>query len=429
MKASKLWQFDSQSEKYVFVGIVALYFMLFIARLVSGNFYLVDSYEYIEVAKKIQDFTFIEHQNKFTIFAKRPLVYPLFLSLLVQFYPMVVLLVQSVVGCISFFFLFRGIKAFGGKPNKSFLMFVIFTPSIVIYSQLFMSEWLLFFFLCALFYLLSQKKFSSKNFALIQLITLFLAFTKPVFYPLIYVNILFFGYYLIKIKKFSLWLFVPIIALQSYLNFNERLSGYRYFSTIENINLINYNLYYFKSTTQSAAVADKWKQSIYTPAYEEMDARQQNDYLKNIAFEELKSNSVSYVGYHTLTAIRGVFDPGRFDLMTFFREEDGNQGFLEILSGNKPLSQLFTTPYAYVYLLLVPIGIVNMIKVFFAIKFLLCQKLDIKLYYLLTLFCLYILLTGPVNCSRYMMPLQGILIVFAVLGTQTTWQNPYKVKS
>lgn len=426
MKVSKLWQFDSQSEKHIFIGIVSLYIILFIARLISGNFYLADSHEYIAVAKKIQEFTFFEQQNTVTIFAKRPLVYPFFLSLFIQFYPVVVLFIQSVIGCVSFFFLFRVIKDFGGKPNKSFLVFIILTPSVIIYSQLFMSEWLLFFFLCTLFYLLSRKKFSHQNFALIQLITLFLAFTKPVFYPLIYVNLVFFGYYLIRIKKFSLWLFVPIIALQLYLNFNEKISGYRYFSTIENINLINYNLYYFKSTTQSVDAAEIWMDTIYTSAYENMNSKQQNDYLKSIALQEVKNNPISYAGYHTLTAIRGVFDPGRFDLMTFFKQEDGKQGFLEILSGKKPLSQLFINPYAYVYLLLVPIGIANVIKLFFAFKFLVSRKLDIKLYYLVTLLVFYVLLTGPVHCSRYMVPCQGILIVFAVLGMQTLRINPFK---
>ena len=407
---------ESKSERRIFLSIIAVYLIFLIARVASGNFYLSDSFEYISVAKKIQSFTFFEQDAAFSIFSKRPMVYPLFLSLLIYFHPFVVLLAQSIIGCISIVVLFRILNDFGVKPNKSFLAFFVLTPSLVIYTQLFMSEWLIFFFLSTLFYLLTREEFSKKNFALIQLVTLFLAFTKPVFYPLIYLNLLFFSVYFMKIKKFSFWLFVPLIVLQLYLNFNEKTSGFRHFSTIENINLINYNLYYFKSTTQSAEVADAWVDSIYTPQYELFNAKQQNDYLENTAYTEIKNNLFSYVSYHVMTAVRGIFDPGRFDMMTFFMNEDGKQGFLEIFSGKKPLSDLFANKLSYVYVLLIPIGIANLLKLFYACRFILTRSLDIRLYYLIAILATYVLLTGPVNCSRYMMPLQGILIVFAVLG-------------
>jgi hypothetical protein len=286
-----------------------------------------------------------------------------------------------------------------------------------------MSEWLIFFLLSLLFFLLTRKQFSAKNFALVQLITLALAFTKPVFYPLIYLNFLFFGIYFIKKRRFSLWLFIPILVLQSYLNLNEKISGYRYFSTIENINLISYNLYYFKSATQSPEVAEVWIDSIYTPQYAALSIKQQNDYLKNIAYAEIKNAPFSYGFYHIATAIRGIFDPGRFDLMTFFKKEDGKQGFLEIFNGMKSIDELFKDKLSYVYLLLIPIGVVNCVKLFYATSFVLTQKLDVRLYYLIVTLLAYILLTGPVNSSRYMMPLQGIIIVFALLGINKKTQK------
>ena len=137
--------------------------------------------------------------------------------------------VQSVIGCFSVLILFRILNDFGIKLDNWFLGFLLLTPSVFIYTQLFMSEWLIFFLLSLLFFLLTRKQFSAKNFAFVQLITLALAFTKPVFYPLIYLNFLFFGIYFIKKRRFSLWLFIPILVLQSYLNLNEKISGYRYF--------------------------------------------------------------------------------------------------------------------------------------------------------------------------------------------------------
>jgi len=96
-------------------------------------------------------------------------------------------------------------------------------------------------------------------------------------------------------------------------------------------------------------VADAWREAIYDSVYFEMTPKAQNKYLKDIAFQELRSAPIQYGIYHVLGGIRGMFDPGRFDLMTFFEEEDGKQGFLEILNGNKPLSSLFKHGYAYIY--------------------------------------------------------------------------------
>jgi hypothetical protein len=138
--------------------------------------------------------------------------------------------------------------------------------------------------------------------------------------------------------------------------------------------------------------------------------------LKNIAYAEIKNAPFSYGFYHIATAIRGIFDPGRFDLMTFFKQEDGKQGFLETLNGMKSIDELFKDKLSYIYLLLIPIGVVNCVKLFYATSFVLTQKLDVRLYYLIATLLAYILLTGPVNNARLMMPLQGIIIAFALLG-------------
>jgi hypothetical protein len=423
LKTPNFFRFKSQRERCIFLVIAGFYLIFLLARVSSENFYLFDSYEYLDVANNVQQLLFLEQGENFSSFAKRPPVYPIFLSLFLSFHPVIIMAVQSVIGCFSVLILFRILNDFGIKLDNWFLGFLLLTPSVFIYTQLFMSEWLIFFLLSQLFFLLTRKQFSAKNFALVQLITLALAFTKPVFYPLIYLNFLFFGIYFIKKRRFSLWLFIPILVLQSYLNLNEKISGYRYFSTIENINLISYNLYYFKSATQSPEVAEVWIDSIYTPQYAALSIKQQNDYLKNIAYAEIKNAPFSYGFYHIATAIRGIFDPGRFDLMTFFKKEDGKQGFLEIFNGMKSIDELFKDKLSYVYLLLIPIGVVNCVKLFYATSFVLTQKLDVRLYYLIVTLLAYILLTGPVNSSRYMMPLQGIIIVFALLGINKKTQK------
>ena len=120
-----------------------------------------------------------------------------------------------------------------------------------------MSEWLVMTLVLVMTYTFLYE-FTKKRFLLIQILTILLALTKPVFFPIIYFNFIYFAIFLYRKKIFSLYLFFPVIFLFSYLKINEYKTGYTHFSSIENINLIDYNLYYYKSFTESQEIADKW---------------------------------------------------------------------------------------------------------------------------------------------------------------------------
>lgn len=413
----------TKREKRLFLIIGVLYLLFFMARMISNIYFLTDSYEYFEVAKAIRDFTYFESSNHPELFTRRPFLYPLFLSFFVNFSPIFIVVIQTVLGLFNTFILFKIIKQYQIQLNNSLLIFFLLTPSIFIYSQLIMSEWLVMLFLTILFWLLLQK-WTKNNLAYIQIITVLLAFTKPIFYPFIYVNLIFFLVYMIKNKVFSFWLFLPIICLQLYLNYNKNVTGYKHFSSIENANLIGYNLYYFKSSTQSKEKAELWLNSVFNDKkYVGKSFKEQNIYLKQIATNEIKKNFFQYSFYHFYTAIRGIVDPGRFDLMTFFEKETGRQGFLEVLNSNKSIWSIFKNKYFFIYIFLLPIFLANCIKWFYFLRYLFFNKSTFKVYYFIILFGYYILVSGPVNCSRYMMPFQGVLMVFAVLGMQFKFNN------
>lgn len=413
----------TKSEKKLFLIIIALSLVFLALRIVSTYYFLVDSYEYFEVAKRIRDYTYFEHSNHPEVLTKRPFVYPFFLSFFINFNPLFIVFIQTILSVFNVFILFKILKHYKVQLTNSLLVMFLFTPSIFIYTQLIMSEWLVMLFLSLLFWQLLQK-WTKVNFAYIQLITVLLAFTKPVFYPFIYVNFIFFLVFMVKNKVFSIWLFLPIICLQLYLNYNKNITGFKHFSSIENINLIDYNLYYFKSSTQSPEQADAWKDSVYNDKkYVGKNFKEQNIYLKQIASNEIKKNLFKYSYYHSYTAIRGMFDPGRFDLMTFFEKENGKKGFLEVLNNNKSILTIFKNKFAFIFLFLIPIFLMICFKWFYFFKYLFFNRLTVNIYYLVLLFGYNILVTGPVNCSRYMMPFQGILIIFAILGMQSKSKN------
>lgn len=398
--------FSKNCDRNIFF-ISGVFVLFLVFRILSRIYLLTDSYEYLEVARQINSFSILD--------TKRPFIYPLFLVTALHTNFIFILTLQTIIGILTFIIFNSVLKMHSLELKNKYLWFLVFTPSVYIYTQLIMSEWIVMFFITIILWLIS-KKWSSRNFAFIQVVTVLLAFTKPVFYPFIYVSFIFFVIYFIKNKIFSFWLFIPLIILQLYLGFNEKKTGYRHFSSIENINLINYNLYYFKSASASKKEADAWLKSIYNDEYDKKDFKEKNQYLNNIAQKEIKQNFVQYTLYHIFTSIRGTVDPGRFDLMTFFQKENGKQGFLEILNTKKSIFSLFTNKFVMVYILLIPIFLFNLIKWFYLLKYIALNKLNFLNYYILILLFYTILITGPVNCSRYIMPLQIIIFYFAIKG-------------
>ncbi|MFY8008479.1 MAG: hypothetical protein ACOVNW_02230 [Flavobacterium sp.] len=396
------------------VSFIVFYFVILVFRIINGNFYLSDSHEYVEVAKYLLEGNYFSVNDP--VISKRPLIYPLFLSLTITLSPYIIIFFQSVLLSFTFHLFFKILEFYKIK-KQSALILIVLTPSVFIYSQLIMSELLVLFLVTLLFYLYTLH-FSWKAIKYAQLIILLLAFTKPVFYPFVFVNFVIMLFYFLKVKRFNFWVLLPIITVLLYTNYNQSRFGYRHFSSIENTNLIHYNLYYFKAYNQSKKEADDWLSQV-TLSVKTENSLQKDHALRKIALDEISTHFFPYTLYHLATGIRGVFDPGRFDLMTLVHKEDGNQGFLEVVNGNKSFSSLFKEKsLIFIYLLLIPIMLALIFKWIYFFMFYFKKRRNFTEYFFLIFIIYYVLATGPVNCSRYMMPLQLILITFALVSVR-----------
>ena len=403
---------NNNFSKSIFAFII-FYIVLLLLRLWNGNFYLVDSYEYLKVAKLIiqGDYFFTDDP----IISKRPFFYPLFLALTFTLNPFVIVFFQSILLFLSFYFFYKTIDFYKIKNEYLLLALVLLTPAIFIYSQLVMSELLILFLFVLLFYLYSAH-FHWKNIKYAQLIITILAFTKPVFYPFVFVNLALMLVYFFKVKRFNFWVLLPVLSVLLYINYNQNKFGYKHFSSMEDKNLIHYNLYYFKAKNESKEIADQWISNI-NASLKDKNQKETNEFLKAVAYDEIKANFFSYTFYHISTGIRGVFFFFFFDLMTFVEKEDGKQGFLEILNENKSFSSLFSNKsLMLIYALLIPIFLALLFKWFHFFKFYLTKKRSFSEYFFLVFVSYYVLITGPVNCSRYMMPLQLVLVTFVLVS-------------
>lgn len=420
---------DSEFKKhFLFLSFMMLLFLAF--RIIQGDFRLQDSEDYFAVAELLKNgdyFSFTSNFDKAALVTKRPFLYPLLILFPGFLNDLIIVLVQTALGIFNIYLILKLFKELGGKSFKLLSLLLLLTPSVFIYTHLIMTEALVM----TLFLLLAQlltKQLNSKKIFWIQVIITALLFLKPAFYLFAIVNLLFFIVYFIRTKTFYFTVLIPLTLTIGYMAFNKERTGYFHFSSMQNINLIDYNLHLFKAQKEGVAVADEWKEAIYDRSLSLPNFKERSEFLALEGKKTIKENLVSYSVFHLYGAVRGTIDPGRFDLMTFagkYNPEDGFLNKLSTTSFKETINGFFEYKYFWIILILIPIFFAGLLKWILIFSFLWKKRntINFRNSYLFLLISYSILITGPVNASRYMMPLQGILIVIAIIGWESSRQK------
>jgi len=416
---------ESEFKKYFL--LLSFFMLVFLGlRIAQGDFRLPDSDDYFTTAELLKSGEYFSPTSDFakgTLLTKRPFLYPLLILFPGFSNDLVIILLQTLVGFFNIYLILRLFQKLGGKSFRLLSIFILLTPSIFIYTHLIMTE-VLVMMLLLLLALLLIAPLNAKKMLLIQLILTALIFLKPAFYLFSFANIILFGFYFIKTRTFSFSVLIPLLFTIGYMGFNKERTGYFHFSSMQNINLIDYNLYLFKAQKESTEVADAWKESIYIEAEKLPAFKEGSAFLALEGKKVIKENLVPYTAFHVYGAVRGTIDPGRFDLMSLVEKYDPNSGFLNMLSTTglkKTATNFLDYKYFWIIIILIPLFVIALLKWALIFKLLWKKRKEINFRnsYIILFIAYAILITGPVNASRYMMPLQGILIVIAVIS----WEN------
>lgn len=180
-----------------------------------------------------------------------------------------------------------------------------------------------------------------------------------------------------------------------------------------------YNVWVFKKTQDTPELAEKWFHKTINVSKKQATLEVENDYLKNIYIIEVKNNLFGYAYFHLNRSIRGILDPRFFDFMIFYKQNEDVILFTKKLYHNQlKFNEIVSNKYVVFVLFFIPILMVNILKYIFVSKFIVSMQNNLLLNYLLLLMAYYFLITGAVNCTKYMMPFHGIIILFALQGYQ-----------
>ncbi len=407
--------------------IILLHILWFATSLFWKNYYNGDSYEYTYLAENITKCFYYSGNpalplEEFRLSLRTP-VYALFIMLFYSLFgynTLIILLAQNVLSILSCWLAYTFFQKKRATLRFTWVYWILTAmyPAQFFFADMLAPDILLQFFLILYFrdlisYL--QEK-TGKKMALMSIWLLLATLTKPVVYPYLLFHLLFAVIESIRIRKVALFLLgaLPLMAMLGYGAWNQKRTGLFHISSIQSINLLEYNVHLFLTSKQGKPYADSFLSAEKEHIYKLSSLEERYIYASQKAKEIIFRDLPGYTTFHLRESMRFFIEPGKSELDLFtgylgydfkskenFRDAYHNDG----LKG--AFRYLIKYPLLPVILLVV---LFNFIRFIGFILFLFSSKIPVVLRLLAGIFVFYFaLVTGPVANTRYFLPVLLIL--------------------
>lgn len=415
------------TNKFFLLSIAFLHLCFFVWQVLHGNYFLTDSFEYLNAAANLKS-NFLLYSGDITkpiiveLFTRRPPLYPLFLAACQLISPsmIVVIVLQNVLSIAGIYMVRQIFLNYGYKTKYDilFIILILLTPAQYIYANMIMSD-TLFQFLIILIVWFFIKFLNERRYfyGFIYSLTLALSvLTKPVFVYFIFLNVLLFiwiSYKRASVKPLLLGL-IPLILLFTYQYRNYRQTGVFEVSSIVTANVLDFNLYFFLAKTDGVQSADSTISAIDSISALQGNYKAKVEFKKQHSIAIVMERPVSYSIFHAKGFAGFFLDPGRFDLVNFFNlNVEKTNGLLYLINkvGFKGALAFLLKHSFLLLLILATIFIFNIFKFLFLIGFIFQNNMNkyVKGFILFLIFYIAFL-TGPLGVARYIMPLAPLYI-------------------
>ncbi len=387
-----------------------------------GPILIDDSYEYLQQAENLLR-GYLAYSGDLTqpidpyLFSKRTPAYPAFIVLSGGMWlgPESTVVFQYFLLLAAVFIVRKILTDRKCFHPVVFLLLLATSVSLFIYANTIMSESLLIFALSVMalqvhFYL---KKPKVKYVFWFNIALCLALFTKPVFFPFIAVNTIF---WLLWNPRHAVYASIPLILVSAYVLRNHTVTNALHFSSIQQICLADYNLKYYHTATNSFSYADSVNTAIHQELEDVDPFPEELRVTGQIVRRELKGNYLQYGWFHLMGAFRGLVDPGNFDVRILL-DGDDSLGFLKTVNehGISGVWQaLKAAPMAHLLLLGIN-GINKLLLLAGTLLFAFSKKPPwVWKFFLLGTIAYVMLLTGPINASRFMLAVWPMMMIASV---------------
>ena len=421
---------------------VLLLLLCFIRMSAKGNPILPpDSLEYLKAAENLSSAGIfyagdLGQPIDRDLYTKRPPLYPAFIAAVQSVFPttIAVLAAQVAVSLLSLLVFLKLLKVLkvALRWQTAAAMAVLFcvTPSQYLYPSFVMSESVFLFLLlaatlCMSLYLSGNRLSGNRGGYLYayQAFIMLGMITKPVLYLFIVPNLAYCAWISMQRRtvKPVLASLLPVVFVLAFCSWNAQRTGYFQFSSIQNLNLVQYMmpLVVAKAEGNEAAEAELKRVTDAGLAIPDYAASQKTMLDQSAAI--MLRHPVQYISLQAQGMVNFFLDPGRFELYRFFSLDEPNaEGLLQRykVSGYRGIFDYLRSQDPGLVLLLLTVILGNILKAIGCAYFAFA-KFDKTVKVFVLLMILFIAAaTGPTGCSRFAAPVVPLMLLCCAVSMQ-----------
>jgi len=435
-----LYSLSRKENRILFFVLILVHALgLWAALCWFGRPYSYDSVEYIQLASNLRKGIYYSGNAQLPVdpffITLRPPVYSLFLLLCWTLFGQQVagiLVVQNLLSVFNCILVKDTFDRFypGRKHAWLYALLVIGFPMQVVFANMVFSDILLQTFLMLYFReLLRYLQLSQPRRALKMALWLILAvFTKPVMFPFLFLQAVFL---LLRATRRRQWLLLiyallPLLLLAGYGQWNKQRTGLYHISSVQSLNLLDYNLASYYSFRYGPEVMQHKMDSIKSTLSGVSSFKERYERSAAIAGKEMKREGWRYACFHVLSGCQMFVDPNKLEFDIFARQfhyiNNYQTSFMDSWRTerwNGVVQYLRHYPYLLLLLLTPLFGLLRLggLALFFADR-----KNSREIRIVVAVFVLYfVAVTGPVANARYFLPLVLLTSACSWIGYSGFW--------
>lgn len=310
----------------------------------------------------------------------------------------ILMLIQTILAvCIPY--LMNKLLVKMGKEScfKMAMMLLLLYPLQYYYSAMLMPD-----ILCQVGVLCLVIAWIEQRWLWVSMLITLLLLLKPVFMPWAWLVLA--GLVIVKGKQ-KLWLILPALVVlgASWLNFSQ--TGVFHYTSMPVSNAFEYNI---RNLVKGQVSGEEMYYKIAAHKMDTLNFSEKYRFMRTETQNAMKMSPLKYAYLHILGAFKTLIDPGRYDLVAFFRLPQGN-GLMQNSGGG-----VWTSQPTLIWVYIILFALLALIKTILAV---IAVFKPIQHKWIILFPLLYTLLVvGPVGSARYLLPVMPILIILAASG-------------
>lgn len=429
----------------VLLVIILVHMFWFAIAMHGKHFYMGDSSEYVYMAENFKKGMFYATNPAMPLsiqhYSLRTPGYPLFLLFSYTLFgegsiPVFILQnILSIASCWMIFTLF--VKVFPQKKYAwIFVLLVAVYPIQFIMANMVLTDNLFQF--CMMLYfrqlILNFYEPKPKRIWWMSLWLVLSFFVKPVTYPFLCLHFLYCLWHIRKWKMVQLIIptLFPLLFVVGYGFWNKHQTGLYHLSSIQPMNMLDYNLKRFQESKFGFAKAQEYNDTAHQVINRQPDYVSRYRKTESLAIAGISRSFVPYTIFHLRESMRYFIEPGKVEIDVFFGYfsyakmtlEKGEGFFVRLEKGGLKggLDYLKNYPLILVIVLLL---FFNVVRSLGFVIFFFDRSIPIPVRIAIAVYVLYFaVITGPVSyTSRYYLPCMLVTSACAMMAYSRLWQK------